>query len=323
MHRRVIVVAMLGGLVAVTAAEAGRHEDYTARFAKGEKATPVAATFFGGSGAEEFVDAGQLPDGTIVAFGNSSGPDFPNGPKAVVLGNGQHRGLEPVITPAKGRKQLARQNPDLAGMMVFYDDQLSRVQKTVRFDWGVASLSMGVVGEDGKALFVAGRCTEAFRGLAKQAGSFQVEPYVVASEPPPSTEPGAKKPKQKKPPAVGPSTYEGAPVTGDVFVARLSTDGERLEWVWIFEAQRDPPEKLWTDNRGNLYFDVRGMRRISADGKKADLVNSRVGSGQAGWRRRGRIARPLSKNFSRMLDDLRCSPLDLRETGVLRPFFST
>jgi hypothetical protein len=145
-------LATVGWLAVLGDVQAGRHEEYTARFAKGEKATPVAATFFGGSGAEEFVDVGQLPDGTIVAFGNSSGPDFPATPKPVVLGAGQHRGLKSVVVPAKGSKQLAQENPDLAGMLVFYDDKLSRVLKTVRFDWGVASLSMGVVGGDGNGL---------------------------------------------------------------------------------------------------------------------------------------------------------------------------
>lgn len=278
MDRRLLALATVGWLAAVGEVQAGRHEEYTARFAKGEKATPVAATFFGGSGAEEFVDVGQLPDGTIVAFGNSSGPDFPATPKPVVLGAGQHRGLKAVVVPAKGPKQLAQENPDLAGMLVFYDEKLSRVLKTVRFDWGVASLSMGVVGGDGKSLFIAGRCTAAFRGLAKGARSFQVEPYVAA-EPP-----ADPKGKKRRPPAVGPYEYEAAPVTGDVFVARLSSDGERLEWVWIFEAVRKPPEKLWTDKRGNLYFDIRGMRRISPDGKTATVVNDRIGGGQVGWR---------------------------------------
>lgn len=112
-----------------TAAQAGRYEEYTARFARGEKAQPVAATFFGGAGAEEFVDAGQLPDGTIVAFGNSSGPDFPSSPKPVVLGLGKHCGLKAVLTDPKGAKRFAVENPDVAGLLVFFDEKLSRVLK--------------------------------------------------------------------------------------------------------------------------------------------------------------------------------------------------
>lgn len=73
----------------------------------------------------------------------------------------------------------------------------------------------------------------------------------------------------------GPYTYEGAAVTGDVFVARLSTDGERLEWVWIFEAQRGPPEQLWTDKRGNLYFGPQPPARPR-------LVERRVPQGRRG-----------------------------------------
>jgi hypothetical protein len=259
-------------LIAVTTAHAGRFEGLTARFSKGEKMTPVAATFFGGTGAEEFVDVGQLPDGTIVAFGNSSGPDFPAVPKPVVLGTGKHRGL-----PATTDRGIAEQNPDLAGMIVFYDSKLSRVLKTVRFDWGVASFSLGAVSEDGQALFVAGRCTEAFRALAKSAKSFHIEPFVA----PPPPDPKAR--RAPKPPAVGPYTYQGVTCPGDVFVARFSPAGDKLDWVWVFEGLQQPPEKMWTDKEGALYFDVRGLRRITADGQKAELVNARSSSGTAKW----------------------------------------
>jgi hypothetical protein len=267
--------------LAVATAQAGRFEGLTQRFSKGEKMTPVAATFFGGSGGEEFVDVGQLPDGTIVAFGNSTGPDFPATPKPVVLGLGKHQKLEPYVTEKNGNKTIAAENPDLAGMLVFYDEKLSRVLKTVKFDWGVASLSLGAVGEDGQSLFVAGRCTEAFRALAKTAKSFKVEPYVAP--PVPEVVPG-KKARKPTAPAVGPYNYQGATHPGDVFVAKLAPTGDKLEWVWIFEGLRKPPEQIWTDKKGSLYFEVRGMRRITADGQKAELINAKIGGGQSGWR---------------------------------------
>jgi hypothetical protein len=269
-------LAMAIWLAAAWPVLAGRFEGLTQRFSKGDKMTPVAATFFGGSGGEEFVDVGQLPDGTIVAFGNSTGPDFPATPKPVVLGLGKHQKLEPYVTEKNGNKAIAAENPDLAGMLVFYDERLTRVVKTVKFDWGVASLSLGVVSGDGKSLYVAGRCTEAFRTLAKTAKSFQVEPYVA----PPVPEPVPGKKARKPAPPVGPYTYQGATHPGDVFVARLSTTGDKLEWVWIFEGLRTPPERMWTDKKGLLYFEIRGMRRISSDGQRAELINDRI----AGWR---------------------------------------
>jgi hypothetical protein len=289
--------------LAAATAQAGRFEGLTQRFSKGEKMTPVAATFFGGSGGEEFVDVGQLPDGTIVAFGNSTGPDFRATPKPVVLGLGKHQKLEPYVTEKNDKKTIAAENPDLAGMLVFYDEKLSRVLKTVKFDWGVASLSLGAVGEDGQSLFVAGRCTEAFRALAKTAKSFKVEPYVAP--PPPEVVPG-KKVRKSTAPAVGPYNYQGATHPGDVFVAKLAPTGDKLEWVWIFEGLRKPPEQIWTDKKGSLYFEVRGMRRITADGQKAALINAKIGG-----------ASPAGARWTRTTAD-RCTVA----TAIPRPVIS-
>jgi len=272
-----IFAAVILPAVAHTA-HAGRFEDLTKRFAKGEKAVPVTATFFGGADHEEFIDAGQLPDGSIVAFGNATGPTFPASPQPVVLGKGQHLGLTPLADKNRTSGALAQENPDLAGLMVFYDETLTRVIRVVKFDWGVASFSLGMVSGDGKALLVAGRCTAAFRDLAKSTRQFNVEPLTMPADP------VAVDPKKKpRPPSVGPYDFRGVRHPGDVFVARLSLTGDRVEWVWVFEGMRTPPEKLWTDKTGALYFEVRGMRRISTDGKKAELIHPKSSSGQAGW----------------------------------------
>ncbi len=284
--QQLFIISILGF---ATLANAGRFESLTQRFAKGDKMTPVAATYFGGPGNEEFVDAGQLTDGTIVAFGNATGPEFPTAPKPVILGTGQHRALKALVPNKHNRMVIVPENPDLAGMIVFYDETLSKVLRVVRFDWGVASLTLGTVGVDGNSLFIAGRCTEALRTLSKSAASFKVEPYVAPVEPetPPTTDPAEKKKKKVKkaaPPSVGPYTYEGVTAPGDVFVARLNANGDKILWIWVFEGLRQPPGRLWTDKQGALYCDVRGLRRISADGQKAELINSRMSTGTAGWR---------------------------------------
>ncbi len=234
----------------------GRYESFTEKAAQGPKMKLVAATYFGGEGMEEFLAARTFPDGTIAAFGNAWGPEFPGSP--VVLGKGGHRKLKATVTDAKGKTSLPMENPDIAGMVVFYSADLRSIQKVLRFDWGVASLSAAAVTDDGKGLIVAGRSTAAFRALAKN----------------PHTRP--------EPPAKdgGPLEYEGVSLTGDVFVARLSPEGV-VEWAWVFEGYRHPPGELWVDHAGNVYADLRGMTRISADGSVAEVVVTETGGRQA------------------------------------------
>jgi hypothetical protein len=236
----------------------GRYESFTEKAAKGPKMTPVAATYFGGEGLEEFMAARQLPDGTIAAFGNAWGPSFPGTP--TVLGKGEHRRLKNAVTDAKGKASYPPENPDIAGMVVFYAPDLGQIRKVLRFDWGVASLSAGALASDGKALLVAGRSSPHFRGVAKK----------LEKRPPPEGK------------DAGPYEYEGAPVSGDVFVARLTPEGV-LEWAWIFEGARTPPSELWTDQAGHVYADVRGLFRIAPDGASGTQVSPLSGGRQSRW----------------------------------------
>jgi len=279
-----LMLVLAGISLAGPRANAERYEELTKRFANGDKMHVVAATYFGGADSEEFISAGQLPDGTIVAFGNATGPDFPAMPTPAILGHGKHQGLNPFGANKNADKGIDHQSPDLAGMMVFYDEKLSRELRVVRFDWGVASLSLGALGADGQSLYVAGRCTAAFRDLARSAASFNVESLAEATAAPPSAggDVNAKPPKPG-PGNTGPYTYNGVTCPGDVFIARLSPNGEKIEWVWLFEGLRTPPDHLWTDRQGSLYFDVAGMRRITSDGRKVESLNWRVSSGRAKW----------------------------------------
>lgn len=245
----------------------GRYEATTDRVAAGPKMKLVAATYFGGEGMEEFIAARTLPDGTIAAFGNAWGPSFPGSP--IVLGKGQHRGLKAVETDAKGKTRLRPENPDVAGIVVLYAPDLGAVKRVLRFDWGVASLSAAAATDDGKGLILVGRSTAAVRTWASQA---HVRPMPVAPEAPD----GKKTPAKE----TGPYEYEGVLLTGDVFVARLSPDGE-LAWAWIFEGHRHPPGDVWVDHEGNVYADVGGMTRISADGASEKILVPASGGRQA------------------------------------------
>lgn len=263
---------LAGALLAAAVQERGRrgrYEAYTEKASEGPKMKLAAATFFGGPGREEFIAAGTLSDGSIAAFGNAWGPEFPGSP--VVLGRGRHRGLKPDAVDSKGKSVLRMENPDIAGMIVLYAADLSRILRAIRFDWGVASLSAGRAAPDGQGVLLAGRSTEAFRDAGPN----------VRRRPAPAVDstPGGK----KAPPATaGPYDYEGVPCTGDVFVARVSPEGS-LEWAWVFEGMRRPPDRIWTDREGNVYADVGGLVRIARDGREARTVCSLTGSLTSRW----------------------------------------
>ena len=261
------LVFAVGLLAAQDAPKKGRYEGYTEKAAQGPKMTPVAATYFGGEGLEEFIAVRTLADGTIAAFGNCWDPEIPGSP--LVLGKGEHRKLKAVSTDAKGKVSYPPENPDIAGMVVLYAADLRSLKKVLRFDWGVASLSAAAVSEDGKALILAGRSTAAFRALTK----------AINTRPePPAPEPGSG----KKAPAKdsGSFEYEGVTVSGDVFVARLALDGT-VTWAWVFEGYRNPPSELWVGKSGNVYADLRGMTEIAADGSSAKVVVTTSGGRQA------------------------------------------
>jgi hypothetical protein len=238
-------------------AMAGRFESFTEKAAQGPKMRVVAATYFGGDGIEEFVAAGALPNGTIVAFGNTWGPQFSNQPPPLVLGKGEHHKLDPFLPDPGEKKPRPRtpreDDPDVAGMVVFYGSRLEAVKKVVRFDWGVASLSTGIVARDGSALYIAGRCTPAFRTAVPAA--LRADPAAGEG-------------------ASGPYAYGSVQCAGDVFIAKLPASGDGVLWAIVFPGARSPADRLWLDYAGNLYADVRGLVRIAPNGRSVVRIET-------------------------------------------------
>jgi hypothetical protein len=170
-----------------------------------------------------------------------------------------------TTTDSKGRMVIDRANPNAAGLIVRYSADLSKALGVTRFDWGVAGIETGLVAPDG-SLLVAGRATEAFRPLAQAA--------ACVITPQPAEEPGGK-----GKPRFGPTEYQGVTVPGDVFVAKLSPDADRLVWVHILAGHRTPPRKLFLDPKGDVVFECVGIKRISADGKMLAAVTGPMGDG--------------------------------------------
>jgi hypothetical protein len=242
----------------------GRHGDYTRKAAQGPHAKVVAATFFGSEGYEEFVDAGGLPDGTVVAFGNAWGPAFPKKPEPVVLGRGRHSGLPAVRKQGKGAPSPDYNCPDSAGMMVFFAENLSAVTRIARMDWGVGNIRAGLIVDNGRGLVVAGQCHAAFATFSGGCGKVNVMPF---QPPPPDPR------KKAAVPAARP----------DVYIARFAADTLKPLWIWVLEKNGNPPDNIYADKAGAIYFDAGGLRRISADGAEMKTANPKANTGTAKW----------------------------------------
>ncbi len=227
----------------------GRQGDYTKMAAKGDHLRVIAATFFGSVDPEEYIGTGGLDDESIVAIGNAWGPHFPDAVKATVLGKGTHTGAK--NTDAKGK--LDRNDPDMAGFVVVYNADLSKINRVLRFDWGVASISASMVTNDGKALLIAGRCGKAFDTFTALTAQNNTQPADAAAK-------------------------------GDanVFVAQLTPEG-KVTWIWTLQKMASAPAALFTDEAGLTYVDCSGLHRISADGKELKLINSKTDTGTAKW----------------------------------------
>ncbi len=268
---RLLVLAILaGGLVLAGAgqAAAGRFEEFTKKAAAGPGLKTLAATYFGGADNEEFVDVAGQPDGTVVAFGNAWGPTFPATPAPTVFGRGKRYDCPETITDKKGRSVYDAANPNIAGMIVRYSGDLQKVLGVARFDFGVASIETGMAAGDG-SLFIAGRCTEAMPAAAGAAlAGKTAQPAEESSD--------GKRGKEAR---FGPTTYQGVPFTGDVYVAKLTPDAGRIVWVHILTGLRTPPPGLFAGPQGTVIFDCNGVKRLSADGRTLSEITKAMSEG--------------------------------------------
>ncbi len=222
-----------------------RYDLWHQEAAKGPHMKVVAATFFSGKGYEEFLAAGELADGTVVAIGNAWGPEFPVAPVVAIVGKGGHRGAK-EDREEKGHLIPDQDSPDRTGFWVLYEAGLAGVKKAVRFDWGVAQVECGRVAPDGCSLVLAGRAGAAFREVATNA--------VV-----------------QKDLASGGS---------DVYVAKVDAASGAIVWAYIWEGAGPAPTDLWCDKAGAVYFDLKGLRRVVAGGQECKLINAKTGKWQ-------------------------------------------
>jgi hypothetical protein len=264
---------MLTAVLAVMASSvsAGRYIQLTKKAARGGgKYACHAATFFGHLGHEEFTAVGKQSDGSIVAFGNTWGPTFPDKPKPTVLGKGKWYEISPwnhadKVDPCQPSRRPDGHYPNRAGMIVTYAPDLKSIRRVVKFDWSVATISTARVDRD-DGLIIAGTCTRYFRKWARSADALHTVPA-----------PENVFDRRRRRRIYGPVYYRNIRLSGDSYVAKLSPDGRELQWVWLFEGHRSAPGKLWVDHTNAVWFDLRGMKRISADGSELSPLEYRGG----------------------------------------------
>jgi len=158
-----------------------RYHQFT-RKAKGSEGAvkPIAATFFGGSGAEEFVAAGLAGDGNVVVFGNAWGPDFPDLPELLVMGADHYKADLALAPDTKDKDRYA--NPNMTGFMLVYTPDLKQIVRAARFGWAGSTITFGFV-EAGGIVF-SGRTS------AEARPDVELQPNVRIVAPPEGAESG-------------------------------------------------------------------------------------------------------------------------------------
>lgn len=243
----------LSALVAVAPARAqDRHNPMHAHIKQGPKMRLEAATWFGTRATEEFVGVMGCPDGHIVAVGNTWGPPFPtNVGEVIELGSDNLVNLPLYPKSWKAPKDEdadapPRVHPNRTGFFAFFSEDLQRVDRVVRFGWGVASVTAVCVKRD-NSLVIAGNAMPGFRVIAEKSPVFKTEP----------------KPEDS---GYGPFDFAGVECPGDVYVAKMAPDLKSFEWVWVLEGWRNAPDKLFEGKDGEMFFKLDGIRCIGPDG---------------------------------------------------------
>jgi hypothetical protein len=183
----------------------------------------VAATYFGGPGAEAFVAAGIAADGSVVAVGNAWGPAFPKTGNPAVIGT--DRFVQADIYDKK--KRLNHANPNVAAFVVRYAPGLDGIRSVVRMGWGNASASHATIASDG-TVYLSGRCSEALRAAV-----------------------GAK--AEIVPPP------DGKGKGSDLYLAALPPKASAPAWVKIFERAEEASNRAERHVRGQP--GVRALQR--------------------------------------------------------------
>lgn len=222
-----------------------------------DRAEIASATFLGGKGHEWLVSGGFQPDGTVVLVGNVAGPVLELPVPVNVIGTDLPAPAEAKQVPQReknGKQKTDKQGKPLwerpswrhdgvTGFVVHCSSDLKKVLSAHRLPWTAGALTTAAVGKDG-AIYIAGRATD---GIVKLGGRVE-EPAVKA--------PGGGKGGR----------------CDHTFVARLTPDAARAEWVGHFRGPSDAP-RLSLTPEGSVRLYAQDVRTFDAQGKLLATVS--------------------------------------------------
>jgi len=248
---------LLAALLPLSGAEDGlrHHQQWHEQLAGAASLNLEVGTFFGSEGTETLDGVVSLADDSVVAFGNSWGPPFPESPAPTVLGSGEPSGL-PLSSPsmatfADGSVAMpSAHHPDRTGFLVRWNADLTALDRIVRFGWGLASIDAALA--DGDALIVAGRAGKGFEATFGSAI-------------------GERVPAVEGRPGMGPVSYQDRTVPGHVYVGRLNDDASGFAWIVLLEHHRRLPE-LYLGGKDRLLVTSSRSYLIQTDGTKVEPV---------------------------------------------------
>jgi hypothetical protein len=219
-----------------------------------EQADVMAATFIGGKGNEWLVSGGFQPDGTVVVVGNVLGPVFELSKPATVIGTDlpPPHALQriPKMSGGKDSKQetdkktgeLLWEKPSwkhdaVTGFVVHFSSDLKQLLSVNRMPWNSGAITSAAVGKDG-AIYIAGRATDKIGSLSGSVEELKAEPDA--------------------------SRKSGG--CEHTFVAKLSLDGSKAEWVRHASGFSDAP-RVSIAADGSIKFAAQDLRGFDPSGK--------------------------------------------------------
>ena len=291
----IIRAALFALLVPAIAAAATRFDEFTAKNASPQEPVKVLhAGLLGGAGTEWLAGGGIQPDGTVVLAGTSLGPVLALGLKETVLGvdaaiSAPER--EPKLD-GKGKPESNKDgtpklrpfswnHPHATAFIVRLAPDLKTVKSVTRFGWKTAGLTSAVIAPDG-TIYIAGPATEAIAGVA---------------------------PRHEELPLPAKEMTQGGCV--HTYVARLSSDGAKVEWLREVRGNSSAP-RLSFDAGGRLIFQGPDFRVLDTAGRQITAVPRPGDSGFFDMNpQNGTVARGGEHHWPTGREPWRCPTLDI------------
>ncbi|MEI6231570.1 MAG: hypothetical protein WCT04_00855 [Planctomycetota bacterium] len=225
-----------------------------------ERAEVLNATFLGGKGNEWLVAGGFQPDGAVVVVGNVLGPVFELSVPTSVIGTDLPPPPATKRVPKMSGGKDSKQETDkktgepiwekpswkhegTTGFVARLSSDLKTILSVTRLPWGSGALTSAAIGKDG-SIYIAGRASDSISSIGGNVEELKVE--VDA-------------------------TRKGGGCE-HTFVAKLSSDGKKADWLRHMRGFSDAPRVTLTES-GALNFAAQDLRVLDTKGKLQQTIS--------------------------------------------------